>query len=75
MTDTISPIAQVNALKSAHAQRILARVADLKAELNAEADLWFGGKPPAFEELERFLDHRADNMRKVFGLSAEGGAQ
>lgn len=64
----------VNALKTAHAERVLAKLAELKAEIAGEADLWFGGLPPSFEELLRIADHRADAIRQTFGLAGSADA-
>lgn len=59
----------VNALKTEHATRVLAKLNELKAAIADEPDLWFGGLPPAFEELNRMVDHRSDNIRTVFQLN------
>jgi hypothetical protein len=56
-------------LKQAHAERVLALLAQVQAEIALDPDnLWFGGLPPSFEELNRICAHRADNIRSVFQL-------
>ena len=59
----------VNALKTEHANYVLAKIAELKAAIASEPDLWFGGLPPSFEELNRIADHRAEAIRTTFGIT------
>lgn len=59
-----------NELKQAHAERVLALLAQVQAEIATDPDnLWFGGLPPTFDELNRICNHRAEAIRNVFQLS------
>ena len=40
----------------------------LKLQIKAEPEIWFGGEPPLFDEVNRFLEHRATAIRETFGL-------
>lgn len=67
-----TPIQTVNVLKQAHAGRVLAAVQAVITEINSEPELWFGGIPPSYDEVQRFLTHRSENIREVFDLPTEG---
>lgn len=63
-------LSTVNGLKTAHANRVVAAIIALRTEMASEPELWFGGNPPAFEELDRMLDMKVSTIRQVFGLDA-----
>lgn len=63
-------LSTVNGLKTAHASRVVAAIIALRTEIASEPELWFGGNPPAFEELDRMLDMKISAIRQVFGLEA-----
>lgn len=61
-------ITTVNDLKKAHAVAVIASMEALKLQIKAEPEIWFGGEPPLFDEVNRFLEHRATAIRETFGL-------
>ena len=68
MPDT--SLAAVNNDKKAHAEAIIAKAEELRAVIQAQPDLWFGGLPPVLTQMDHFLNHHITVTRSTFGLEA-----
>lgn len=70
MTDTPDHLETVRLAKQEQARRVIATFALVRAELDSEPDLWFGGNPSAYDELERWLSTAESTISRQFQLGS-----
>lgn len=58
----------IKAAKIAHAQEVLAALAEVETVMNSKPELWFGGLPPSFNNLKDNINFMTRQIEESFDL-------
>lgn len=53
-------------LQTAHVQEIVYRLYDITSVLDLDKDLWYGGFPPALEQIRNFVESQTRRIGDTF---------
>lgn len=64
----VSPAEAIKAAKLEQAERIIAAINEARKAIQSEPDLWFGGLPPVFVQVDVDLDYKIRQIRDALGI-------